>query len=74
MSKKISNYVWGIFIVFLGLILLFKTLGLITFDIFFSGWWTLFIIIPSLVDIVVNDHKMTSFNFLILGIVILNNF
>ena len=71
MSKKISNYVWGIFIVFLGLILLFKTLGLITFDIFFSGWWTLFIIIPSLVDIVVNDHKMTSFNFLILGIVFL---
>ena len=71
MNKKISNYVWGIFIVFLGIVLLFKTLDLITFDIFFSGWWTLFIIIPSLVDIVVNDHKITSFNFLLFGILLL---
>lgn len=71
--KKVSSYVWGIFIIIFGALMLFKTLDIIDFDIFFKGWWTLFIIIPSLIDILVNDHKITSFNFLLVGILLLLN-
>lgn len=71
MNKKLSNYIWGIFIILLGLVLLLKTLNFIDFEIFFDGWWTLFIIIPSLADVIVNDHKITSFNFLLLGLLLL---
>lgn len=73
MNKKISSYVWGIFIIIFGILMLFKTLDIINFSIFFKGWWTLFIIVPSLVDIIVNDHKITSFNFLLIGILLLLN-
>lgn len=71
--KKVSSYVWGLFIVIFGILMLFKTLDIIDFNIFFDGWWTLFIIIPSLIDILVNDHKLTSFNFLLAGVLLLLN-
>ncbi len=71
MKKKITNYVWGIFIILLGVTLLLKTLDVISFNIFFSGWWTLFIIIPSLIDLLFNDHKWSSFNLMLIGILLL---
>lgn len=69
--KKVSSYVWGLFIVVFGFLILFKALNIIDFNIFFKGWWTLFIIVPSIVDIIVNDHKITSFNFLLIGLLLL---
>ena len=71
--KKVSSCVWGLFIIIFGVLMLFKTLDIIDFNIFFNGWWTLFIIIPSLIDILVNDHKLTSFNFLLIGVLLLLN-
>lgn len=69
--KKVSSYVWGLFIVVFGFLILFRALNIIDFNIFFKGWWTLFIIVPSIVDIIVNDHKITSFNFLLIGLLLL---
>lgn len=71
MKKRYSEIVWGIVFVVCGLVLLGKFLGLYSFDIFFDGWWTLFIIIPSIIDLLFENHKSTSLIFLILGILLL---
>lgn len=71
MKKRYSEIIWGIVFIALGLVLLGKFLGLYDFNIFFDGWWTLFIIIPSLIDLIFENHKSTSLTFLILGILLL---
>jgi len=71
MKKRFSEIVWGIVLVVIGLILLGKFLGLYSFDIFFDGWWTLLIIIPSIIDLFFENHKSTSLTFLIIGILLL---
>lgn len=71
MKKWYSEIVCGFVFIAFGLILLGKFLGLYDFNIFFDGWWTLFIIIPSLIDLIFENHKLTSLTFLILGILLL---
>lgn len=45
--KKNSNIVWGIIILLIGIIFLGNNFDFWNINIFFDGWWTLFIIIPS---------------------------
>lgn len=45
--------------------------GLTDINIFFKGWWTLLIIIPSLIELIKSDSKMWSFIWLVIGIVLL---
>ncbi len=52
-----SKIVWGIFIIIFGVGLLCSFLGL--FDMFsLAGWWTLFIIIPAVVDLFYKKTKL----------------
>lgn len=44
--KKAKNILWGIVLVAVGVLLGLKALDLIDFNIFFDGWWTLFILVP----------------------------
>jgi hypothetical protein len=37
---------WGIVLVAAGVLFALKALGIANIDVFFDGWWTLFIIIP----------------------------
>ena len=46
--KQIKPIIWGVAIIALGLIFGLNALGLFNIDIFFDGWWTLFIILPCL--------------------------
>lgn len=45
--------------------------GLTDIDIFFKGWWTLLIIIPSIIGLIKSDSKLWSFIFLVIGITLL---
>ena len=45
--KNVKPIVWGIAIIALGVIFGGNALGLFELNVFFDGWWTLFIIIPS---------------------------
>ncbi len=49
--KKTSTILWGIALVALGVCLGLNALGVANINLFFPGWWTLFIIIPSLVGL-----------------------
>ena len=60
--KKIGNLLWGILLIAIGVIFGLNALGITNINIFFKGWWTLIIIIPS---------KMWSFIWLVIGIVLL---
>ncbi|MDD4596058.1 MAG: DUF5668 domain-containing protein [Candidatus Izemoplasmatales bacterium] len=39
---------WGIVLVVVGIVFLLDRLNIIPVDIFFAGWWTLFLIIPAI--------------------------
>ena len=69
--KKVKPIIWGIAIIALGVILIGKAVGWFDFDIFFKGWWTLFIIIPSLISIFTEKEKLASVGFCTAGIILL---
>lgn len=69
--KKKTDVLWGIILVVLGFLLALSKLDIIEFDLFFAGWWTLFIIIPSIRGIIVEDDKVFSFVGLIIGVLLL---
>ena len=69
--KTGKSIIWGIVLVVLGFVLCINALGIIDFDLFFDGWWTLFIIIPSFIGIFTDENKTTSIIFLTVGILLL---
>ena len=69
--KKFGNILWGIVLIVLGLIIALNALGITSINIFFDGWWTLIIIIPSFIGLFKNTNKMWSFIWLVVGIVLL---
>lgn len=50
MRNKIANYFWGLAFIGAGFLLLGNIMEWWDFNLFFNGWWTLFIIIPCLVS------------------------
>lgn len=69
--KKTKNILWGIVFIAVGLVIGLNLLGVLEFDLFFRGWWTLFIIIPSAIELIVDKNRKTSLMFLVIGILIL---
>lgn len=69
--KDKGNLIWGIILIVIGLIIGLNSLGIANINIFFDGWWTLFIIIPSLADIIKRPSKGESYVWLAVGIVLL---
>lgn len=69
--KQIKPIVWGVAIIALGLLFGLNALGLFTFNIFFDGWWTLFIIVPSFISLITEKDKLASLGFLAAGIILL---
>ena len=47
--KKFGDLLWGLFFIALGLIIGLNAMGITHINIFFSGWWTLFIIVPCFI-------------------------
>ena len=58
--KQVKPVVWGVVIIALGIIFGGNALGLFNFDVFFDGWWTLFIIVPSVVGLFTDKEKISS--------------
>ena len=69
--KTGKNIIWGIILVVIGVLLFLNVLGVFSFNIFFDGWWTLFIIVPSFIDLFTDDSKSASLVFLAIGILLL---
>lgn len=69
--KRSKSIIWGVILIVVGIILAGNSLELFNVDVFFDGWWTLFIIIPSLFSLVSDDNKISSLVFLIIGVLLL---
>ena len=69
--KLNKNYLYGAILVILGIVLGLSELGFITFNIFFEGWWTLFLIIPGIVDLCTEKNKKASAELIGLGVLLL---
>ena len=72
MKNNISRSIWGIILVIVGLILGLHAVGVLeNVNIFFDGWWTLFIIIPCAVGLFTDYDKTGNIIGLVIGVVLL---
>lgn len=71
MRNKLSNLVWGLVFVFIGVGIAGDIMDLWNFRLFFPGWWTLFIIIPCLVSIIRSGINVGASTGLIIGVMLL---
>ena len=69
--KNTGNILWGIVFIALGIIWGVNALGIADINIFFSGWWTLFLIVPSAIGLFKNGNKIANAIVLFVGVVLL---
>ncbi len=69
--KKVSNLLWGLAFIIVGVIFGLNATGLTNIDVFFDGWWTLFIIVPCFIGLCSDHEKTGSIIGLIIGIALL---
>ncbi len=69
--KKFGNVLWGIVFIVIGLIVGGNALGITNINIFFDGWWTLFIIIPCFIGLFKDNEKMGNLIGLLIGVALL---
>ena len=68
--KKFGIILWGLVFIVVGLIIGCNAMGITDIDIFFTGWWTLFIIVPSFIGLFKDDNKTWDIIWLVIGIVL----
>lgn len=71
--KDLTAIIWGIILVIVGIIMIMNQVFGYDINLFFSGWWTIFIIIPCLVNLInpLENDKMASLIGLLIGICLL---
>ncbi len=69
--KNFGNVLLGIVLIVIGLILGGNALGITNINIFFEGWWTLFIIIPCFIGLFKDNEKTASLIGLLVGVALL---
>lgn len=66
--KSFSKILWGTVFIILGIVIALNALEITSINIFFRGWWTLFIIIPCLIGICDSESESKTGN--IIGLII----
>lgn len=69
--KKISKIVWGALLIACGVLFALNAFNITKVNIFFDGWWTLFIIIPCLIGLFTDKDKWGNLFGLLIGILLL---
>ncbi|NLZ80628.1 MAG: cell wall-active antibiotics response protein [Clostridiales bacterium] len=71
MKNKTSNILWGLVFIVIGLGFAGNTFDLWYFELFFDGWWTLFIIVPCVISLAQNGFNTGSIIGLVIGVILL---
>lgn len=66
-----KNLLWGIVLIGIGVVLGLNALDITNINLFFDGWWTLFIIIPCFIDLFRDKDKTSNIVGLVIGIFLL---
>lgn len=69
--KKASSVIWGILLIAAGVIFALNALNIADIDIFFGGWWTLFIIVPCGVGLFTEREKTGNIIGIAIGVFLL---
>ncbi|MGN0164143.1 MAG: LiaF transmembrane domain-containing protein [Candidatus Ornithomonoglobus sp.] len=69
--RKINSIVWGIALLAVSAVLILNIFQITDIEIFFDGWWTLFIIVPSLIGLFTGHDKTADIIGLLIGIFLL---
>ena len=69
--KKVSNVLWGIVLIAVGVILALNVFHITDINIFFAGWWTLFIIVPCAIGLLTDREKTGHIIGLMIGVFLL---
>lgn len=69
--KKASRVLWGIVLIAAGVVLALNVLEITDINIFFDGWWTLFIIVPCAVGLFTEREKTGNIIGIVIGVILL---
>ncbi len=69
--KNISKIIWGAILIIVGILFALNALNITSINIFFSGWWTLFIIIPCAIGVFTDKRKMGNIIGVIVGVLLM---
>ena len=70
---RINRILWGLVFIVLGIIIALNVFNIIDFNIFFRGWWLVFIIVPCFIGLFdnTNESKVGNIVGLVIGILLL---
>ena len=70
---KVNRILWGLVFIVLGVIIALNVFNIIDFNIFFRGWWLVFIIVPCFIGLFdnTNESKMGNIVGLVIGLLLL---
>lgn len=69
--KEVNKILWGVIFIALGVIIGLNVLDITDIDLFFDGWWTLFIIVPCFIDLFKDKDKTGNIIGLLIGVALL---
>lgn len=69
--NKMSNLLWGLVFIIVGVIFGLNALDITHINIFFDGWWTLFIIVPCFIGLFKDREKTSNLIGIIIGLCLL---
>ena len=69
--KKFSKILWGVVLILVGGIFALNAFGITNIEVFFDGWWTLFIIVPCFIGIFSEREKTGNIIGLAIGVFLL---
>ena len=69
--KKTSSILWGLVLVAAGVIFALNAMDITNIELFFDGWWTLFIIVPCAVGLFTEREKTGNIIGIAIGVCLL---
>lgn len=69
--KRINSIIWGLVLIAMSAVLVLNAFEITSIEIFFDGWWTLFIIVPSFIGLFNDNEKTGNIIGLLIGIFLL---
>lgn len=69
--KQFKKILWGVILIAVGLLFALNALNITNINLFFDGWWTLFIIVPCSAGLIIERDKMGNLLGLIIGVFLL---
>lgn len=69
--KRTGSILWGIVLIAVGVVFALNAFNITNINIFFNGWWTLFIIVPCIIGLFTDHEKTGSIIGILIGVCLL---